>query len=116
VTVSIREMARTLRERDARERTLADERARELGERLPAAAARLRSHGATRVWLFGSLAEQRPRIDSDVDLAVEGLPASRYFAALTELAELCGTRVDLVRLETAPPSLRRRVLDLGVEL
>jgi predicted nucleotidyltransferase len=48
-----------------------------------------------------------------VDLAVEGLPATAYFQALAELMALFGTRVDLVRLEEAPPSLCERVDEEG---
>ncbi|MBI3202438.1 MAG: nucleotidyltransferase domain-containing protein [Myxococcales bacterium] len=109
-------MARALRERGARDLARATERAQAIRSRLPAAAACLRGHGARRVWLFGSIAEGRPRLDSDVDLAVEGLPPARYFDALAEVAELAGTRVDLVRWEAAPPSLRERVAECGVEL
>lgn len=114
--VSISDMVRSLRERADRERAQAEARAVRLHGRLPEAAALLRRRGAQRVWLFGSLAENRPRPESDVDLAVEGLPAACYFDVLAELTETVGTRVDLVCLEKAPGSLRDRVLETGVEL
>lgn len=109
-------MALAIRERTVRERVQVDARARALHARVSEAAACLRAHGARRAWLFGSLAENRSRLDSDVDLAVEGLPPARYFDVLAELTELFGTRVDLVCLETAPPTLRDRVLQTGIEL
>jgi predicted nucleotidyltransferase len=82
---------------------------------LPEAVRRLRQRGATRIWLFGSLAEGRPRAASDVDLAVEGLPAVDYFAVLGDVMAVFGCSVDLVRLETASESLRDRILTEGQE-
>jgi predicted nucleotidyltransferase len=76
---------------------------------LPQAAERLRKAGATRVVVFGSLAEAAAGPDADVDLAVEGLGAPDYFHVLADLMALFGTRVDLVRLEEASPSLSERI-------
>ena len=98
------------------------QRGRARAERLLAAAsAHVREllvgrHGAGRVWLFGSLVAGQPTIESDVDLAVEGLPSSAYFSALADLMTLFHGPVDLVRLEDAPESLRERVLSEGQEL
>jgi predicted nucleotidyltransferase len=74
--------------------------------------------GVTRVYLFGSAARGSSRPfhgGSDLDLAVEGLPDSRYFAALAALGRLTSDRlpIDLVPLETAPPPLRDRVHTSG---
>lgn len=74
--------------------------------------------GVSRVYLFGSLATKSLRTfgaRSDIDLAVEGLSDDRFFEALGALGNLTGDRVpiDLVPLETAPPSLKARVLDSG---
>jgi predicted nucleotidyltransferase len=66
-------------------------------------------HGATKVWLFGSLASGQPTAESDVDLAVEGLASDAYFNALADLMAVFGGPVDLVRLEEASESLRDRV-------
>jgi uncharacterized protein len=74
------------------------------------------SYGARRVWLFGSLVVGQPTPESDVDLAVEGLPTSDYFKALADLMGLFHAPVDLVRLEEAAESLRERVLLEGREL
>jgi len=73
-------------------------------------------YAARRVWLFGSLVVGQPTIDSDVDLAVEGLPSPVYFNALADLLSLFHGPVDLVRLEEAPDSLRDRILAEGREL
>jgi uncharacterized protein len=73
-------------------------------------------HGARRVWLFGSLVVGNPTEESDVDLAVEGLPSAAYFSALADLMSLFHAPVDLVPMEQAPESLRERILSEGCEL
>ena len=107
-------LAHLRRLEDAR-REAGVERANRLRARLPEAVRLLREKGAARVWLFGSLAEGRPRVTSDVDLATEGLPAAGYFSVLGNLMAIFGSAVDLVRLETAPDSLRERILADGEE-
>lgn len=69
--------------------------------------------GVRRVWLFGSLAWGWPTREADIDLAVEGLAAEAYFAALGELLAVAVVPVDLVRVEDAPPGLRTRILAEG---
>lgn len=76
---------------------------------LPAAAAMLRERGATSVYVFGSVASRCAGPASDLDLAVRGLPAARYFDALGALMRALPCDVDLVRLEEAPASLRERI-------
>jgi predicted nucleotidyltransferase len=77
----------------------------------------LRSLGARRVWLFGSLARGRsPDFRSDMDLAVEGLPGDRYFEAVGVLLGRLPCQVDLVEMERAPAALRRNILHFGREL
>jgi predicted nucleotidyltransferase len=100
---------------DAARRTAGRARAEHLRERLPEAASVLRRHGARTVYLFGSLLDDT-RAPRDVDLAVAGLPSSRYFRALADLMEVFGGPVDLVRLEDAPGSLRERIESEGVAL
>lgn len=99
-------------ERAARARARADG----LRQKLPEAVTILERHGARRVWLFGSLATEAAGLESDVDLAVEGLPGSGVIEALAELFALFGTRVDLVRIEDAPESLRERIAATGAPL
>ena len=107
------DVAETLRGRAHAEAERAHARARALRAKLPRAREALERSGAREVWLFGSLARGTETSSSDVDLAVSGMPAERLFSALAELMELFGARVDLVRLEDAPESLRRRVLEEG---
>jgi len=95
-------------------RLAADTRAKRLLDRLPKAQEILVTRfQARRVWLFGSLATNTATETSDVDLAVEQLPESSYFAALAALMELFGGPVDLVRIETADESLRNRIEQEG---
>jgi len=105
--VTAENLARTLRARSAERRAKAKVRAERLCAPLPRAATLLvERYRAGRVVLFGSLAEGTYSEQSDVDLAVDGMPPAHYFDALAELMALFGGPVDLVRLEEAVPSPR----------
>ncbi len=71
-----------------------------------AAADLLRGMGATEVFVFGSAAKGELRPDSDVDMAVSGLPASVYFSAVSRASDILGRPVDLVDLDDATPIVR----------
>ena len=105
-----------LTERIAEMDRLAQERALLVRSRLASAVRLLRKKGASRIWLFGSLASGgHPHAASDVDLAVEGLPAQGLMRTLLEVEEILGVDVDLVRLEEASESLRSRIAKEGEE-
>jgi len=90
-------------ERKAQARTVAEACVHLLKERF----------GANEVYIFGSLAGEGPWHDqSDIDLAVEGLPMADYMRALSACWELLpeGLELDLVPLEDAYPELRARIL------
>ncbi|BAS27337.1 nucleotidyltransferase family protein [Limnochorda pilosa] len=73
--------------------------------------------GVRRVWLFGSVL--RPddfRLDSDLDLAVEGLGASRFFWVASRLQERTEFAVDLVAWEDATEALRAAIRTEGALL
>ncbi len=90
------------------------ERRKLLLERASAAAAVLRSEfGAGRVWLFGSLRWPWFHEESDLDLAAEGIDPARIGQAWDRISELVGQPVDLVSLDEAPDTLRRRILESG---
>lgn len=77
------------------------------------------NYGVAKVYLFGSLNDPEAFHDrSDIDLVVEGLPASLYFKALAELWRQLppGIELDLIPFEDANPELRERVLEEGVTL
>jgi predicted nucleotidyltransferase len=75
-----------------------------IDERALAAAAELfRSMGARRVFVFGSAVKGRLRPESDVDLAVEGLPPAVYFKAVSKATDILDRPVDLVDLDDRTP-------------
>ncbi len=83
------------------------------------AAALLRAEfGARDVILFGSLA--RPggfMLWSDIDLAVFGVPADRFYAAVAAITSLSAEfKVDLVDAEACRPSLREVIDRDGMAL
>jgi predicted nucleotidyltransferase len=101
--VMARELTQTLRARSAERRAKAEVRAERLRAQLPKAASILIAHyQASRVVLFGSLANGTHDEHSDVDLAVEGLPSAGYFHALADLMALFGGPVDLKASKTNP--------------
>lgn len=81
---------------------------------LQEAAKVLISMGASEVYVFGSAAKGTLRPDSDVDLAVTGLPARVYFKAVSRASDVVGRHVDLVDLDDKTPrvSYLRRSGDL----
>lgn len=85
-----------------------------------AAAAALRAHygASVAVYLFGSVIDTgRFRLDSDIDLAVQGVPSDRYYEAwrVAEAAAAVG-RLDLIRLEDAADWLVAEVAAHGERL
>ena len=73
---------------------------------LLAAANLLRSMGATQVFVFGSATKGRLRPDSDIDMAVSGLPSKTYFSAISRVSDLLGRPVDLMDLDDSTPLVR----------
>jgi len=78
----------------------------DLKRRIERAAEALRAAGAKEVYLFGSAAMGRLDPDSDVDLAVSGLPPRRFFHAMGEAADLLSCPLDLVDLDEDTPFTR----------
>jgi predicted nucleotidyltransferase len=72
----------------------------------------LRSMGASQVFVFGSLLRGELRPDSDIDIAVSGLPANVYFSAVSRASDILGRPVDLLDLDDDTP-LVRHVLGSG---
>jgi len=62
------------------------------------------------VWLFGSLNDGRFGLQSDVDLALEGLPADALLQAMAVVEPLQdGIVIDLVRFEELEPHWKQRI-------
>jgi len=70
------------------------------------AAAALRANGAREVYLFGSAAGGRFEEDSDVDLAVSGLPPERFFKAMGAARRILRRPLDLIDLDEDNPFTR----------
>ena len=72
------------------------------------------SLGAKEVFLFGSVLTTGFRDHSDIDLAVDGLPAEHvYRVEATIEAILGGMPFDLIYLESAPAHLAQRIRQKG---
>jgi predicted nucleotidyltransferase len=74
----------------------------------------LRALGVSRLGLFGSFSQDRPRQDSDVDLLIEFRPGEKSFdnfMAVSELLEaLFARRVELVTPESLSPYIGPHIL------
>ncbi|MGH7556624.1 MAG: nucleotidyltransferase domain-containing protein [Gemmatimonadota bacterium] len=94
----------------------------DLEMRLPAVVARLRRAGADLVYRFGSTTGGKEPVDeskrrpADLDLAIWGLEEDPW-GVRADLEQILGTdRLDLVRLESADPELRFRIVSSGQRL
>lgn len=59
----------------------------------------LKNEGCKEVFIFGSLAEGRVRVGSDIDLAVKGCPTGQYYRILGKLLLELKHSVDLINLD-----------------
>ncbi|MEZ4527670.1 MAG: nucleotidyltransferase domain-containing protein [Desulfobacterales bacterium] len=59
----------------------------------------LKEAGCREIFLFGSLAENRIRKGSDIDIAVRGCPKGKFFHVLGKLLQKLDVDVDLVDLD-----------------
>lgn len=73
--------------------------------------------GAETVYLIGSaLDDERFDEGCDLDIAVEGLEARRYWSAVAAIEEMTRFPFDLIDLETAGKSIVERVRNQGLVL
>ena len=80
-----------------------DEICTELNGLIKKAAEALKSFGATDVYLFGSLAKGTFRPDSDIDLAVSGIPPEKFFEAMGRAEDVLKREIDLIDLDEKNP-------------
>ena len=66
----------------------------------------LKAAGAKEVYLFGSAASGSLQDDSDVDMAVAGLPPEKYFRVISDSQRLLGRPLDLIDLDEPNPFTR----------
>ncbi len=78
----------------------------------------LRQHGASRIVGVGSAFVPGRRFTwrSDIDIAVAGLPAERFFGVSAEAAELTDFALDIIPIESATEAMCRALLEEGVDL
>ena len=76
----------------------------------------LRSEGAKRIILFGSLASNRFRQHSDIDLACEGLEDERFFHIYGKLMFNLTIPLDLIDINDADDFFASRVRKEGIVL
>lgn len=72
--------------------------------------------GVQRILVFGSLVRGRFTPESDIDLAANHIPPSRYFEAVARANDFSDRWVDLKPLEDLTPYFRDRVLATGVDV
>ena len=63
----------------------------------------LKEAGANEVYLFGSAASGSISENSDIDLAVSGLPPENFFNAMGQTHRIIGRSLDLVDLDEESP-------------
>lgn len=63
----------------------------------------LKAAGAREIYLFGSAAHGQMREDSDIDLAVSGLPPSQFYRAGAAAEDALGRPLDLIDLDEVTP-------------
>jgi uncharacterized protein len=63
------------------------------------AAGILREAGAQEVYAFGSSVHGKVRPDSDIDLAVRGLPPEKFFRAMSTVTFAVSRPLDLIDLD-----------------
>jgi predicted nucleotidyltransferase len=74
----------------------------------------LKKHGAKRIILFGSLHQgDRFHRGSDIDLAVEGIPAQKFSRASADLMMALDWAIDLKPLEEVDDFFRKMILQKG---
>ncbi|MGQ9631379.1 MAG: nucleotidyltransferase family protein [bacterium] len=75
----------------------------------------LRDRGANEAYLVGSLADGNFDLESDIDIAVEGVKPEEYFSLLAEVNEL-GFKVDLIDLRACGDPFADHLRRRGVKL
>ncbi|MBM3235999.1 nucleotidyltransferase domain-containing protein [Candidatus Poribacteria bacterium] len=115
--VTPEEAVKNLLRRHEQQQKMARQRAQKAWKSLPKLVRILsENYGAKRVILFGSLAREEFMINSDIDLAVSGMPTENYFKALGHLLMESPYACDLVTIEEAPDVLKQRIEEDGVIL
>ena len=78
----------------------------EMKLRIQQAAEALKMAGAKEVYMFGSAATGKMRRDSDIDLAVSGLPPEVFIKAMGKAGDILRRPLDLIDLDEDNPFTR----------
>ncbi len=89
---------------------------RDVKSKLDIIVAYLKDSGCSKILLFGSLAEGKTDIKSDIDIAVNGITTKKFFNAIAKLPILVKHRVDLIDLDDLPPDFRKSIEKNGIVL
>lgn len=73
----------------------------------------LQSAGCTEIYIFGSLAEGNFSNDSDIDIAVKGLPDHLFFKISGKLMHLLEKPFDLIQLDDEQSDFSRHIQKNG---
>ena len=76
----------------------------------------LKNEGATKVILFGSLAKNKFRHHSDIDLACEGIKDERFYPVFGKLLFNLKIPLDLVDIKDADEFFGSRIKEEGIVL
>jgi uncharacterized protein len=105
----------TAQRQEQRRQALLEERRHQGLAGAKMAAKQLKQLGANKVVLFGSLLDESFHEQSDMDLAVWGLPEHLYFRAVAQLQGIMEFEVDLVEAQNAIAHVAEAIA-LGIEL
>ena len=76
-----------------------------------------REYNVEEIILFGSLAENKFRKESDIDLALVNSNKNQYLAMFNDAYDIASPfKIDLLILEEASETLKKRILSKGVKL
>ena len=78
----------------------------EMSRLVDKAASALKAAGAKEVYVFGSASKGRMRPNSDIDIAVSGLPPEVFFRAMAKASRALGRPIDLIDLDEDNPFTR----------
>ena len=73
----------------------------------------LKKEGCSEIFIFGSLVERKYNDESDIDIAIKGLPANKYFKVIGKLELELDTRFDIVDLDEDENSFVKLLKEKG---
>lgn len=111
----VEKYARYWRKRFEEEKQASEKRRLERLTWLPRVVEILKKYDARKIILFGSLVREDRQIyeRSDMDLAVAGIPAEKFFSALGDLMMTLPFPVDLKPLEEVDPLFKEMIFKYG---